>query len=129
MWEALREYLEGYFFKEFLGLSLPHVIASASALVCAGSPVVFAARLRAQPLKEQQAFLGPALPVASPSTVLGSSSGSSLVDSLAPSDSVSQIGASGDSRRVAELEAHDWRLLRLTVIVIVRTRLGDASGA
>ena len=106
MWEALREYLEGYFFKEFLGLGLPKVIASASALVCAGSPVVFAARLRQQPLKEQQAFLAPGAPMTQEGTILGSSSGSSMVSSLLPSNSASQVGG-GDagSRRIAELEA------------------------
>ena len=102
VWEALREYLEGYFFKEFLGLGLPKVIASASALVCAGSPVVFAARLRQQPLKEQQSFMGQAALGAT--TTLGSSTGSSVIDSVLPSDSVSQISGSGGSR-VAELEA------------------------
>ena len=30
VWEAQREYLEGYFFKEFLGLGLPQVIAPSS---------------------------------------------------------------------------------------------------
>ena len=33
VWEAEREYLEGYFFKELLGLGLPKLIAPASALV------------------------------------------------------------------------------------------------
>ena len=52
VWEAIREYLEGYFFKEFLGLGLPAVIAESSAFICAGSPAVFAARLRLQTAKD-----------------------------------------------------------------------------
>ena len=61
VWEAQREYLEGYFFRELLGLGLPKVIAPASALICAGSPLVLSARLKLQSSSLQQQFVASAI--------------------------------------------------------------------
>jgi len=92
VWEAQREYLEGYFFKEFLGLGLPKVIAPASALICAGSPVVLASRMRMQPASLQTQFSsGLGGSTTSTLSIPGCGSGSSWSGDVGPS--ASQLSA------------------------------------
>ena len=96
VWEAQREYLDGYFFKEFLGLGLPAVIAPASALICAGSPLVLAARMKQQSASLQQNFQSSVVGSATASTITLSDLGSSA-SSLGPS--ASQVG--GDAAMIS----------------------------
>ena len=108
VWEAQREYFEGYFFRECLGMGLPKVIAEASGLICAGSPLVLAARIKGQQTGVQDAFMKHFVAPGSTSSGTPSTFSQTLTD-LGSLDSVSQVGgssvASDSSGRVAELEA------------------------